>query len=258
MNNRPILFGFLVLLLFGAVFFVTSAPPQSADPSHDFEGLCDECHRARPGAGEPVLVRDVDLVCLQCHAMSKDNSHPTGVVPTLEIPSGFRLDGGGRLSCVSCHHPHLEVSPERPYRLRGEEVDRGFCGHCHTLGDGGHGGAVFLAHAKVYTPPGDVSVSLDRISRGCLACHDALSAGDVHFCTSGLDRVCLSHPVGVVYDQIQARNRELNPRSQLDPAISFIEGKLGCTSCHSIYSTERKLLTLSNRGSALCLHCHRF
>jgi predicted CXXCH cytochrome family protein len=38
--------------------------------------------------------------------------------------------------------------------------------------------------------------------------------------------------------------------------VKLYEGKIGCGSCHNIYSKEKYMLVISNDSSVLCLECH--
>jgi predicted CXXCH cytochrome family protein len=49
---------------------------------------------------------------------------------------------------------------------------------------------------------------------------------------------------------------EYRPAGMLDKNISLFDGKVGCGTCHNIYSQIRNLLVLDNARSKLCLECH--
>ncbi len=76
------------------------------------------------------------------------------------------------------------------------------------------------------------------------------------FCVLGQEEQCASHVIGLDYQKVSADNPDLNPRSELSPLIIFYEGKVGCLSCHSIYSYELTQLVISNQSSQLCTNCH--
>ncbi len=67
-----------------------------------------------------------------------------------------------------------------------------------------------------------------------------------------------NHPVGVVYDPTLIRRGRLvvRPFGDLPPQVDLPGGKVGCTSCHSIYNHTDNLLVIPNQGSRLCLTCH--
>ncbi|MCL4537222.1 MAG: cytochrome c3 family protein, partial [Nitrospirae bacterium] len=65
----------------------------------------------------------------------------------------------------------------------------------------------------------------------------------------------VSHPIGTDYMKAYRKGRLKHP-SSINPAIRLFNGRLGCGSCHNMYSREKKHLVTSNKGSALCLSCH--
>lgn len=74
---------------------------------------CFKCHpvvAGKPDAGH-LLPGSVDF-CLGCHgAESLGRSHPVGARPRdrfkdMDVPSDFRLDDDGRMTCLSCHRAH--------------------------------------------------------------------------------------------------------------------------------------------------------
>lgn len=107
----------------------------------------------------------------------------------------------------------------------------------------------------------DRGYGLDRESTLCLSCHDggmASSAG-VRVVTRpgalqrgiGLDLTNM-HPVGVRYTQ----GVEMRSVRNLPPEVRLFAGRVGCGSCHSVYSGLEMMLSAEIRGSALCLTCH--
>ena len=65
------------------------------------------------------------------------------------------------------------------------------------------------------------------------------------------------HPVGVDYAYAQTTSETLKPALLLDAALRLENGKVGCVSCHDAFSRLAGQLVVDNRGSALCLSCHR-
>ena len=106
----------------------------------------------------------------------------------------------------------------------------------------------------------------DKATRECIKCHnmDAKEgAGPTH----------TPHLVGLDYLRAAKLDPTLTPANELEPELKFIEGKVSCITCHREYSKEthmelykernRKgaatdpMLRVDNRGSLLCLKCHR-
>ena len=111
----------------------------------------------------------------------------------------------------------------------------------------------------------DVANSLDGVidscSLACLSCHDGISAAEKRVKTVGewgilFDFGNLSHPLGIDYNQASSRKRDLRPAAFLPSQIVLPEGKVGCESCHNLYSTLPHFLVSSNLDSTLCLGCH--
>lgn len=100
----------------------------------------------------------------------------------------------------------------------------------------------------------------DDDSRECMSCHDGTVASDAgrHAASAAPDFETLrEHPVGVEYRPGRpASDTRLKPTERLDPRVRLFDGQVGCGSCHSIYSSQRKLLVKNNIRSELCLSCH--
>lgn len=114
--------GFLVLLL--VVLALTRAPagtPLPPDPHLPMsaQGACAGCHAYYSGVLDPHgFVVAIPEKCWECHTQkSLGRSHPIGVDPSLspagvvEIPAEFPLENG-KVSCGSCHNPHLPFLSE--------------------------------------------------------------------------------------------------------------------------------------------------
>lgn len=83
------------------------------------------------------FISNTRMICLRCHPQE---AHPMGVnhmvVPKREIPAPFRLDVKGKITCSTCHNPHIEA--RRPGEEKGRshrfvvDVDTSsLCGMCH-------------------------------------------------------------------------------------------------------------------------------
>jgi predicted CXXCH cytochrome family protein len=97
---------------------------------------CTQCHAVNPEEGDPEsFVADINIVCLACH---DNREHPgetrhtvtlTAAMP--EVPGSLPLGTGRRITCATCHDPHLD-SPAG-HRLRGASEPTAFCLRCHKL-----------------------------------------------------------------------------------------------------------------------------
>jgi predicted CXXCH cytochrome family protein len=106
---------------------------------------------------------------------------------------------------------------------------------------------------------------VDALSKDCMSCHDGggavlieanwknnPSGMELHARTSGSD-----HPIGMDYQRYVAANgRKYKQVFGLSSKMVFIDGKVGCLTCHDPLNPERKHLVMSDRNSALCLTCH--
>lgn len=258
---RVFFFGIFLLLAGIAVGIGVNRNP------HDFAGQCDGCHLVAPESGQKgIFIQDIDYLCLECHRVSKSNSHPSEIIPSMKMPTGFNLDWQGRITCTTCHDPHIEDLPSNPDMLRGQVEGKAFCTQCHQdyfAAPEKHLAASGAAHTKSWTPPDKEAFNriLDAASLECLACHEGSVGTAVSYQVAGQEALTfqgrsLSHPVGVDYAAAASANRELRSLDDLSPLISLYEGKVGCTSCHNPFSSEADMLVFNNRGSALCLECH--
>jgi hypothetical protein len=67
----------------------------------------------------------------------------------------------------------------------------------------------------------------------------------------------MSHPISVDYEAAYlAKPRAYHPPESLDPAITLLNGKIGCATCHNHYSKHKKHWGMDNFRSRLCLSCH--
>jgi predicted CXXCH cytochrome family protein len=202
--------------------------------------------------------------CAICHQFSDTRSHVTGVRPTFELPAAYPLNEKGELTCSTCHDVMTPSANGSPL-VRGGLQGATFCRSCHAAGadDGSR-----LAHA-VRTGAAHTALPLQNPSqvsrtRGasldCETCHDGIISEDGHWTApsqiarSGRD---LGHPVGIDYSGAQIHSTTLTAAPMLDRAITLENGTVGCTSCHDALSRIPRQLVIDNRGSALCLACHR-
>jgi len=102
---------------------------------------CGRCHTGEPVFGRDTeatvaFVADVNIVCMACH---DGRPHPAGAIhtvtlrerPGLRAPEVFPLGSGRRVTCATCHNPHLD--PADGTRLRGDKEEGAFCARCHSF-----------------------------------------------------------------------------------------------------------------------------
>lgn len=264
MNRHRLLLAFIGLCsLAGGAIWVAS----STSNPHDFSEQCVACHLVEPkNKGEKLTFNyEIDYLCNYCHEMSGTNSHPSQIVPSMPMPPGFSVDWQGKMTCATCHDPHLDNWGVNPYLLRGGVSGRTFCALCHheLQTPGSQHRIADIVHAKkeVHLSRNEVGGILDRVSMECISCHDGAVGKVTNFSLSGEATLTysgpsVSHPIGMNYSESAMYNRELRPIENLSPLITLIDGKVGCSSCHNQYSHELTMLVINNKGSALCLECH--
>ena len=248
------------------------------DPPHDFTGRCSLCHEM--GAGDVVLTTDLGTeTCQECHAAIANNAymHPVDIRPrTVHVPFDFPLSREGYLTCATCHNVHAPRQTPfgaRTYFLRRLLRGKPFCDTCHGEEDGwtatGHEGALGSAHLQTDANAFKASAAfmgIDPLSKQCISCHDGNFATSVTINTghwqhraSLLNHDSGSHPIGIDYEAARLAKggrTDLRPIDEVDPRITFYDGKVGCGSCHNPYSKIAKKLVMPNRRSRLCLACH--
>ncbi len=108
------------------------------------------------------------------------------------------------------------------------------------------------------------AAGLDEISANCLACHDGMSAkghhlrvkNDVGPGSVAMDSASDSHPIGMNYADYSYSNRNFKKIGALSSQMIFVDGKVGCITCHNPLNPERNHLVMDNTGSRLCFSCH--
>lgn len=222
---------------------------------------------ARPGLSLTPRPQS-EVGCAACHQMDPLFSHPVNVMPTMKVPQDLPLQGG-RLTCTTCHDPmaHSRAGQTHDPLLRQAASATTLCARCHTARDASaksyHAASLNRAHLRTPSRQASLTAStlgVDSETSSCLACHDGMMATGV---TMGSDPGprdhASNHPVGILYKTV-GRPRGapvLNAATTLDSRIRLFDQRIGCGSCHSLYSKEEGLLVMSNFHSRLCLSCHR-
>lgn len=170
------------------------------------------------------------------------------------------------MTCATCHDIHASPRPGPDgsrYYLRRAVTGQAFCNACHGAGASARGKGDGHSAAHMSFAEGK-SGRIDKVSLACLSCHDGALASKTEVKTGvwrhgtalsyGQDAE-VGHPIGVKYRKA-TKQGGLRPRAQLNPKIRLVSGKVGCTSCHDIYSKLPNLLVMSNERSRLCVECH--
>lgn len=257
------------IITYSVIHFNNTPPHQFSDSD------CFGCHFTIPQEGDPrpySFVDSIDNLCRKCHVKMDIVSHAGNIAPAIIIPAGLPLDASGRITCATCHDPHMDpVNPNtggKSYFLRGLVTGKAECGLCHTSelstsGSVTHRPAMDRAHGFSSYTVIDPTVTLDKLSTMCLDCHDNISHPAMTYPGAGVWRhgsdIGLSHPIGVNYADAAAKRRDLRPVSELDQRIIFFDGRLGCGTCHDPYLPGGGVcLRIGAKGSfqALCMTCH--
>lgn len=253
--RRNIFITCLALIAIVALAFAASREPHAFTANE-----CIYCHIDVKTAPRKIN-SDITGACQTCHTeYAKTLSHPTSIYPTIHIPEDMPLTEG-RLTCITCHYVHpdkKQISIKKHYFLRRKVSGIVFCSACHKIDDKRH--IVFENVHKGEYEVTDRSTRIDRMSLECITCHDRymeeagseLGAGNwKHF------KKEFNHPIGAEYSRISMKKmRNFRPAAMLRSEIKLFDGKMGCGTCHNIYSKERAMLVISNRNSRLCLECH--
>lgn len=236
-----------------------------SDNPHDFaEDDCLKCH-LDPSDHPKAMRTSISRMCEGCHRkVMRKSSHPVERSPRLvRIPEDLPLSNG-KITCNTCHNVHEKRFSSfglKTYFLRRPAIGREFCLSCHETkrSTDSHAELLAVAHEGSRYSVADDSNPLDPMSLDCIGCHDGSLGPAVSYKLgqgvwnhdSGV------HPIGVAYRESRMRRGGLIPVSMLDKRLRLFGGKIGCGTCHDIYSKLPNMLAMSNAGSDLCLSCHR-
>jgi predicted CXXCH cytochrome family protein len=116
---------------------------------------------------------------------------------------------------------------------------------------------------SVLSKPAAKFVGMDAMSAECVSCHDGVAATQVTVDlrdrpsdrTSMVNSPNNDHPIGMTYNSYVAAGRGYKPLLG-NTKMLFVDGKVGCLSCHNPLNQEKGHLVMSDRNSSLCLTCH--
>jgi hypothetical protein len=108
------------------------------------------------------------------------------------------------------------------------------------------------------------STALDSFSQDCMGCHDGFQASDrkINYKNTPGQKSHWSpgateHPIGMNYAAYAAiDSQSYKPIASFGSKMMFVNGKVGCTTCHDPLNQEKGHLAMSDYRSALCLTCH--
>ncbi|MCF6246554.1 MAG: cytochrome c3 family protein [Desulfobacula sp.] len=230
--------------------------------AHNFkQDECSLCHLNIEN--EKTKLKPVTAsVCESCHQDRKQKlSHPISIFPRKKIPADMPLVDN-KLSCITCHFVHpFSINNKRfsQYLLRRPGRGMVFCSACHQINQKGH-----IVFEKVHT--GTLTVTnpngtLDDYTLQCIECHDRFI--DRTSRTRGAGKwkhfsLKLNHPVGISFKNIALKKpAKFNSPVMLPKEIRLFNGKIGCGTCHNVYSKEKYMLVSDNFKSSLCQQCHK-
>lgn len=232
---------------------------------HDFtQRECYRCHKF-PERRPLILTSSIPRLCRGCHKeIKKATTHPVNMPPrSVEVPEEFPLRYG-LLTCATCHDihkvPRMMFGKKTFYLRVAADSRKAFCLKCHreSLNPAGHVAASRSHMVYQYAVYNDDS-KLDPLSVHCISCHDNdISARIELKQTSGIWEHSGGgdHPVGNNYLAALMKNPQLAPVEDIDRRINLYNYKIGCGTCHSMYSKLPMKLVMNNDRGQLCTSCH--
>jgi predicted CXXCH cytochrome family protein len=128
-------------------------------------------------------------------------------------------------------------------------------------------GFVLLALALLASAPcsasGAGAVEIDQLSKDCIVCHDGAGATSVSVDLrnnpesrhSRVNAITNDHPIGMKYNNYVALDRGYKAMP-MDTNMIFVNGAVGCLTCHDPLNLDKGHLAKSDKNSELCLSCH--
>lgn len=185
------------------------------------------------------------VTCLNCHLPQESDSRDTNE------DQGPFLQDPGNVSCASCHE-------KLPGSIR-QQSHWKFSQKAH------------LVSLKPASMNNEVAGDSDALAAGdidmesntCLSCHDEVTVtipamNETRQEKADRFRSMTDHPIGMNYGYILSQNKMyFNSLKGQERRIRMFDGKVGCGSCHSLYSDIPSKLTVEyEEESRLCHTCH--
>ena len=128
--------------------------------------------------------------------------------------------------------------------------------------DDGSASSFFFGKSGTATNQG--SSALDSFSKDCLGCHDGFQASDrkINYKNTPGQKSHWSggtseHPIGMNYASYASMDpKSYKPVATFGSKMMFVNGRVGCTTCHDPLNPEKSHTAKSDYRSALCLTCH--
>jgi predicted CXXCH cytochrome family protein len=195
------------------------------------------------------------------------------------VPDYLPLDDSARITCLTCH---VESDSSAVAATDGDDNERmlripdgaDLCGSCHLQSDvmgknRQHWQFSTRAHLRRMNPepktianPVRFFGDIDAESYACLGCHEEVTATIPGYNETRAQKAARrsrmkDHPIGMNYkSSSMAKAGRLRSLEHADSAIRLFDGKVGCGSCHSLYSGAKSYLAKENHRSSLCFQCH--
>ncbi len=258
---------------------IQSTVPREFKLHHFDNKQCGDCHNfpsasATPGTNKGLWKTGVDInqscSSSDCHEYESSMNHPMGFSAKIATQGGR-----GEITCLTCHGSEQAAGADNGEERSLHTPDEGICQSCHgrlagSLKQRSHCKFSTKAHLVNLTP-GNVSdktsggltaSGIDSESRDCVTCHDEISITIPGFNESRREKAeryknMSDHPIGMDYQQNLSVNRMyFNELSGEGDKIRLFDGKIGCGSCHSLYSQTASNLVIEYKGAKLCRTCH--
>lgn len=203
-----------------------AAADEPMNPHGNRDG-CVACHLPdRPSLVGPV--KPIVQTCRGCHPTA--DMHPVDIVPRrVNVPEGFPLDEGGRMTCATCHdepgHGAAEAALPGPWFRNGPYgTTTEFCNTCHQPDE--------LKRVDPHHP----RFARDPTDPSCSACHVARpedgAAPDQSRLRLPPAAACLTCHTGLPHHG--AAEHIGRPG---DPAwgLPLADGRVTCFTCHNVH-----------------------
>lgn len=253
---------------------------------HHFDQIsCGNCHAA-PGTTETSLVSgDIDMkstvninrscTSFGCHEYDQALNHPIGVPVSPILSAQTVSNASSELTCLTCHEGgSVSVTNDSDDRVLVSPALT-VCQSCHELsGDSQKERAHWRFSQKAHLVPlipgstmdnhGDntMMLGIDDESQTCLTCHDEITANISGMSAMGRSmsrrqKGMSDHPIGMDYqDALSTQSHLFHLLENNQQKLRMFDGKIGCGTCHSLYSPTQFHLAVTHEKSKLCRTCH--